>query len=103
MQKENYPSCDILNLEYNKLILLMKALNSTRTKRRAAQIIGISSRQILRWIAEYKIFQVRAANNLKYYDPKKKRHVSFPFQYYFAGHLLLQAPELKEEVEFQSY
>jgi len=55
---------DTLNLEYHKRRLCVKALNCTLSKNDAAHALGISQRQIFRWMRLYDIRQ----------DPKTRKY-----------------------------
>lgn len=47
--------CQILNLEYNRQVLIIKALNRNRNYKQAANALGVSKRTLQRDIINYNI------------------------------------------------
>lgn len=64
------PAEEILNLDYNIMLLCVKALNKTNSKVDAAEVLGISIRNLHRLIIRYNI--VRAGSEGKVYFLKEK-------------------------------
>lgn len=50
---------ETLNLDYHCKVLMLKALNKHPTVEKAAEELGISERQLYRWIEEYKVVRVK--------------------------------------------
>jgi len=55
----NQPKEEKLNIDYHSKRLMLKALNKHPTITKAAEELGISERQLYRWIEEYKVVRVK--------------------------------------------
>ena len=52
---KTYPHCEILNVEYNCKVLIIKALNSCKQINKAAIKLGISERMLHIYLNKYSI------------------------------------------------
>jgi transcriptional regulator with PAS, ATPase and Fis domain len=55
--KENKQTMSELNLEKARKELVLKALNRTKTRKKASQLLGITERNLYFWIKRFKIIK----------------------------------------------
>lgn len=58
---------EILNIDYHRKLLVLKALNTSPTKVEAAKRLGVCIRQIDRYIHSYQIQAYNRGNQRKYF------------------------------------
>lgn len=67
-EDENISEIGTLNLEFNKINLVLKRLNSLKTKKEAADSLGISERTLYRLLKDYNIKNAKVDNKRVYYQ-----------------------------------
>ncbi len=68
VEDENISEIGTLNLEYNKINLILKRLNSLKDKKETADSLGISERTLYRLLKDYNIKTTKVDNKKTYYQ-----------------------------------